>query len=173
MLPLPLRETAIPRPIAAAAARVQTMALDAALIVLVYGVGKDDMAMVYMSPDPFFDAFEEDLDLRKWSFDKHCTAGLSLLLHNGRLYLGGMAPGTPGAKVDRWRVNLRGAWLNKIGTTVVSTISKAQSAFQALYCWNSICDPAVLTSQTEAQYIEQGTPYRFVRSFYSANTQPT
>jgi hypothetical protein len=44
-----------------------------------------------------------------------------------------MAPGTPGAKVDRWRVNLRGAWLIKIGTTVVSTISEAQSAFQALY----------------------------------------
>jgi hypothetical protein len=126
MLPLPLWETAIPRPIAAAAAHVQTMALDAALIALAYGIGKDNMAMVYMSPDPFFDAFEEDLDLRKWSFDKHRTAGLSLLLHNGRLYLGGMAPGTPGAKVDRWRVNLRGAWLIKIGTTVVSTISEAQ-----------------------------------------------
>ncbi len=72
MLPLPLWETAIPRPIAAAAACVQTMALDAASIVLAYGIGKDNMAMVYMSPDPFFDAFEEDLDLHKWSFDKHC-----------------------------------------------------------------------------------------------------
>jgi hypothetical protein len=133
ILPLPLRETDIPRPIAAAAARVQTMASDAVSIVSAYGIGKDDIAMVYMSPDPFFDAFEVDLDLRKWSFDKHCTAGLSLLLHNGRLYLGGMAPGTSGAKVDRWRVNLRGAWLIKIGTTVVSTISEAQSAFQALY----------------------------------------
>jgi hypothetical protein len=59
------------------------------------------MAMVYMSPDPFFDAFEEDLDLCKWSFNKHRTAGLFLLLNNGRLYLGGMALGTPGAKVDR------------------------------------------------------------------------
>ncbi len=101
--------TAIPRPIAAAAARVQTMASDAASIVLAYGIDKGNMAMVYMSPDPFFDVFKGDLDLRKWSFNKHWTAGLSLLLHNGRLYLGGIAPGTPGAKVDRWRINLRGA----------------------------------------------------------------
>jgi hypothetical protein len=49
-----------------------------------------------MSPDPFFDSFEEELDLRKWSFDKHRTAGLSLVFHNGRVYLGGMTPSTPG-----------------------------------------------------------------------------
>ncbi len=56
--------------------------------------------LTYMSPDPFFDSFEEELDLRKWSFDKHRTAGLSLVFHNGRLYLGGMTPSSPGAKVD-------------------------------------------------------------------------
>ncbi len=69
MLPLPLRETALLRPIAAAAACVWAMALEAATIVLDYGIKKADMATVYMSPDPFFDAFEEDLDLCKWSFD--------------------------------------------------------------------------------------------------------
>ena len=42
-------------------------------------ITNDDMAIVYMSPDPFFDSFEEELDLRKWSFDKHHTAGLSLI----------------------------------------------------------------------------------------------
>jgi hypothetical protein len=102
-------------------------------IVLAYGIGKEDMATVCMSPDRFFDAFEEELDLRKWSFDKHCTAGLSLLLHNDCLYLGGMTPGTPGAKLDKWCINLRGAWLIKVGCTMVSTISEAQLAFWALY----------------------------------------
>jgi hypothetical protein len=87
-LPLPLWETALPQPIAAAAARVWVMAVEAATIVLDYGIKNADMATVYMSPDPFFDAFEEDLDLRIWSFDKHRTAGLFLLLHNGCLYLG-------------------------------------------------------------------------------------
>jgi hypothetical protein len=86
-----------------------------------------------MSKDSFFDSFEEILDLRKWSFNKHCTAGLSLVSHNGRLYLGGMTPSTPGAKVDRWRVNLRGAWLIKVGSSLVSTISDAQGAFKDLY----------------------------------------
>jgi hypothetical protein len=133
MLSLPLRESALPCPIAAAAARVQAAASDAAIIVSAYGIGKEDMTTVYMSLDPFFDAFEEELDLRKWSFDKHRTAGLSLLLHNGRLYLAGMTPGTPGAKVDKWHVNLRGAWLIKISCTMVSTISEAQLAFRALY----------------------------------------
>ncbi len=63
MLPLPLWETALPCPIAAAAARIQATASDAATIVSAYGIGKEDMAMVYMSLDPFFDAFEEELDL--------------------------------------------------------------------------------------------------------------
>jgi hypothetical protein len=133
MLPLPLWETALPQPIAAAAACVWATALEAATIVLDYGIAKADMATVYMSPDPFFDAFDEDLGLRKWSFDKHCTTSLSLLLHNGRLYLGGMNPGSSGAKVDKWCLNLCGAWLIKIGSTMVSTISEAQLAFQVLH----------------------------------------
>jgi hypothetical protein len=133
MLPLPLQETALPCPIAAAATHVQVMASDAATIVLAYGIGKEDMATVYMSPDPFFDVFEEELDLRKWSFNKHRTAGISLLLHNGCLYLGGITPGMPGAKVDKLRINLRGAWLIKIGCIMISTISEAQLAFRALY----------------------------------------
>jgi hypothetical protein len=133
MLPLLLRETALPHPIPAGAACIQVTASDAVTIVLAYGIGKEDMATVYMSPDPFFDAFEEELDLHKWSFNKHRTAGLSLLLHNGHLYLGGMTPGTPGARVDKWHINLHGAWLIKIGCTMVSTISEAQLAFWALY----------------------------------------
>jgi hypothetical protein len=133
MVPLPLWETALSRPIAAAAACVCVTPSDAASIVTAYGIGKDDMAMVYMSPDLLFDAFEEDLDLRKWSFDKHHTAGLSLLHHNGRLYLGGMTPSSPGAKVDKWRLHLRGAWLIKIGSSTVSTIAEAHAIFKDLY----------------------------------------
>jgi hypothetical protein len=44
-----------------------------------------------------------------------------------------MTPGTPGTNVDWWRVNLRGAWLIKVGSTQISTISNAQSAFWSLY----------------------------------------
>jgi hypothetical protein len=133
MLPLPLRETALPCPIAVAAARVRAQATPDSTIASEFNITNTDMAIVYMSPDPFFDSFEEELDLWKWSFDKHHTAGLNLVFHNGRLYLGGMTPGTPGAKVDQWWVNLRGARLIKIGSSLILTISDAQAAFKELY----------------------------------------
>jgi len=121
---------ALPRPLAAAAARVRASVGPDSTIALEFNVTKEDMAIVYMSQDPFFDSFEEVLDLWKWSFDKHHAAGLSLVDHNGRLYLGGMNPSTPGAKVDRWCINLHGAWLIKVGSAVVSTISDVHEAFK-------------------------------------------
>ena len=44
-----------------------------------------------------------------------------------------MTPITPGAKEDCWRINLRGAWLVKVGSCLISTISDAQKAFKDLY----------------------------------------
>jgi hypothetical protein len=57
-----------------------------------------------MSPCPYFDAFEEEIDLRKFDITKHRTAGL-----DGCLILGGMAPSTPGAKITHWRTRLKAA----------------------------------------------------------------
>ena len=111
--------TALPGPLIAAAARTRVSVTPDRTIASEFNITNEDMAIVYMSPDPFFDSFEEELDLRKWSFDKHRTASLSLVVHNGRLYLGGITPSTLGAKVDRWHVNLRGAWLIKIGSTLI------------------------------------------------------
>jgi hypothetical protein len=65
-------------------------------------LSKKDMAMVYMSPDPYFEAFKEVIDFRKFNLSKHCTAGLCLSHLDGRLYLEGMMPGTPGAKIPCW-----------------------------------------------------------------------
>ncbi len=89
--------------------------------------------MVYTSPDPFFGAFEEEINLRKWSFDKHRTAGILVVEHHGHLYVGNMVPGSPGAKVDKWRLHVWGAWLNQVGDTTVSTIADAESTFKQLY----------------------------------------
>jgi hypothetical protein len=100
-------------------------------IVTEYLIGKHDMATIYMSLDPYFEAFEEIIDLQKFDIQTHCTGGLSLLASDNRLILGGMAPGTPGVKIPRWRSRLKGAWLIKIkvGSTPVSTIAEAQDAF--------------------------------------------
>jgi hypothetical protein len=131
MLPLPLRKTELPhRPIAAVAARLRVTNPIASEIATEYDITRSDLATVYMSPDPFFGAFEEDIDLRKWSYDKHRTAGLALVEHNGQVYLGNMIPSSPGAKVDKWWLYLRGAWLIQVGHTAVFTIEDAQRAFK-------------------------------------------
>jgi hypothetical protein len=82
-----------------------------------------------MSPDPYFDSFDKVIGLQKFNLSKHCTAGLCLQRSNNRLYLGGMTPGTPGAKIPRWRSYLKDAWLIKIENTVVTTVKDAQLAF--------------------------------------------
>jgi len=90
------------------------------------------MDMVYMSPSPYHDAFDEVMDIRKWDFSKHPTAGMSLIEQNGQLILAHMAPSTPGAKVPRWRTWLRGAWLVKIAGKSVTTIEDARKVFETL-----------------------------------------
>jgi len=150
--PLPLRETALPRPIAAAAARVwsnpDAPPLTASDIVSEFNIGQNDMKLMYMSPDPYHEAFEEVLDLRRFDLSRHQTAGLCLPHVNGRLFLGGMAPSTPAAKIPRWRSRIKGAWLIKIGDTVVSSISDAQQAFAAL-AQNGVTSVTLLFSHPE------------------------
>ena len=89
--PLPLRVTDTPHAIAARAARVKSKDVSktkkqlAADVVAEYLIGLHDMAMIYVSPDPFGLAFEEELDLRKFNFDTHCTAGLCFLEKDNRI----------------------------------------------------------------------------------------
>jgi hypothetical protein len=87
MTPLPLRETS--RPLTAAAALIRAPTPTCVLaakacrqspsdILTEYLITKNNMAMVYMSPDPYFKAFQETIDLRKFNLNKHHTAGLCL-----------------------------------------------------------------------------------------------
>jgi hypothetical protein len=93
--PLPLRETALPCPIAVAAARVWSKPdappLTALDIVSEYYIGTNDMVLIYMSPDLYHKAFEEVLDLWRLDIAQHRTAGLCLAHVNGRLILGDSA----------------------------------------------------------------------------------
>jgi hypothetical protein len=98
-------------------------------IVLEYLIGKQDMATIYMSLDPYFKAFKEVIDLRKFNLHKHRITGLCLAHSNKCLFLGGMTPGTPGAKIPCWRSRLKGAWLIKVGNIIISSIADAQNTF--------------------------------------------
>ena len=92
-----------------------------------YLITRKDIAPIYMSPCPYFDSFEEELNLRKFNLTKHRTAGLCLTQVDGRLILGGMASSTLGTKIPRWHTRLKGAWLIKIGDLTVHTIADAQA----------------------------------------------
>jgi hypothetical protein len=69
-----------------------------------YNIMRNDMAMIYMSLDLYFEAFEEIIDMTHFNHNKHWTAGLFLAPVKYRLHLGGMAPSTPAAKIPRWRL---------------------------------------------------------------------
>ncbi len=92
------------------------------------------MSTRYMSPDPYYNSFDEIIDLRKFDLNKHRTAGLCLRHSDNRLFLEGMTPGTPGSKIPRWRSWIKGAWLIKVGDAIVTLIEDAQLAFAQDQC---------------------------------------
>jgi hypothetical protein len=96
-----------------------------------FEISKSVMAMIYMSPDPYFDAFKQPLDLHKFDVENHPTAGLSLFEHNGCIHLATMSPGTPAAKIKNWCTHVKGAWLIKIGDTLILTVASAKDTITA------------------------------------------
>ncbi len=75
-------------------------------------------------PNPYFESFEEVVDIIRFDLNKHWTAGLCLTTTGGRLFLGSISPSTPAAKIPRWCTRIKGAWLIRVGLTVVTTIKK-------------------------------------------------
>jgi hypothetical protein len=104
----------------------------AAKIVSTFMIGSEDMAMVYISPDPYYEAIEKEVDLQKFDFASHRTASRCFLQKDNRLILASMKTGTPGARVDKWQMQLWGAWILEIDGTRISTILNAQAVFCCL-----------------------------------------
>jgi hypothetical protein len=100
-------------------------------IMTAFDISNSNMTMIYMSPDPYFKAFKQPLDLCQFDLDKHPTGGLSLYKHDGRLHLATMSPGYPAAKMKDWRSCVKGAWLIKIGDMLVTAVTLAKDAFTA------------------------------------------
>ncbi len=94
--------------------------------------GSKDLAMLYISPDPYYGAFEEESDLRKFDFASHWTAGLCFLQKDNWLIMASMKTGTPSAHVDKWQMCVWGAWILEINGTRISTILDAQAVFCCL-----------------------------------------
>jgi hypothetical protein len=69
----------------------------AAELVEEFNIGVQDMIMIYMSPDPYHEAFKQTVDLRKYDLSKHPTGGMRLYERDGRVHLTLIAPSTPAA----------------------------------------------------------------------------
>jgi len=109
----------------------------AAELVEDFKIGKHDLSMIYMSPDPFHEAFEQTADLRKFDLTQHATGGLTLYNRDGRVHLASIAPSTPAARIHGWRTRIRGAWLIKVGDTVVNSIEDVKTAFDTVRASNA------------------------------------
>jgi hypothetical protein len=99
---------------------------------LSYGVSATDITHIYMSPTPYNEAFEKELDLCKYNFSHHRAAGMIFLPQDDRLILASMAPSTLGTRIPRWRTRLRGAWLLLINGTPVHTLAAVHQVFHDL-----------------------------------------
>jgi hypothetical protein len=75
---------------------------------------EEAFAQVYLSPSPYFEAFEEEIDIRQWTSNDHHTAGLVLVDSNNRLVLADILKSTPAARIDKWRSRCRGAVLLEV-----------------------------------------------------------
>lgn len=137
---LPLRLTETPRSVlAAAAAKVSSRDpyINTVLAsknkdgsaVEDYGITVFDVHQIYCSPHPYTDAFEQDILLRRYNHNKFPTGGLKFKTYNNRLILDHMELGSPGARMPRWRTCLRGAWLRKVGSVEVNSVSDVVNAF--------------------------------------------
>jgi hypothetical protein len=104
---------------------------------LSYGVLANNIAQIYLSPKPYNDAFEEELDLCKFNMSHHRAAGMMFLPQDNRLILASMTPSTPGARIPHWCTRLRGAWLISVNGTPVHTITETHQVFHDLYLNNA------------------------------------
>ncbi|EJK59937.1 hypothetical protein THAOC_19786 [Thalassiosira oceanica] len=92
-----------------------------------YGISKRDIAQVYISPHPYRDSFEEELDLSTYN-DNVPAGGMKFVTRNGRLTIGTMLPSTPAARIYNWRSRCRGAWLIRVDDTDITCLADVHSA---------------------------------------------
>jgi hypothetical protein len=59
-------------------------------------------AQVYLSPSPYFEAFQEELDIQKWTTTDHHLAGLTLIEQDGQLILANILKSIPAALIGKW-----------------------------------------------------------------------
>ena len=124
-----------------------------------HDISSNDMQMVYLSPSPFHDAFEEAFQLRRFDPTRHPTAGLVLEEKNGKLYLRDISPSTPAAKIRAWRSRVRGACLMEINGVPVTYLDEVKGMFLSLGTTSTTtCTLLLAHSAIKDGLVETGIP---------------
>jgi hypothetical protein len=144
-VPFPLRVSVNPSAYSAAAALTAmdvTPVTDASAplpskrlehdMILDHDITSRDVEMVYLSPSCYDNAFEEELDLRRFNHGTAPTAGLECTISNGKVILSGMTPSTPGAKIRAWRSRLRGARILRVNEYEISSVKDIEDTLLQL-----------------------------------------
>ena len=160
-LPLWMLTTAHAWPTTAGAARTKPLTCRnlAAELVEEFKIGVSDMDRIYMSPDPYHEAFEQTVDLCKFDMATHQTGGLNLFESDGRVHLASISPSTPTACIHDRRTRICGAWLIKVDATPVANITDVAMAFAELRL-NHLISTTLLFSHLEIRpsLSRNGTP---------------
>ena len=64
-----------------------------------YGITEKDMVPVYFSPDPYFQAYEERLDIRRYGAYKKPTGGMVFAIADDQLTLRDIIVSLPAANI--------------------------------------------------------------------------
>ena len=124
-----------------------------------FDITRRDLEQIYLSPSPYEDSFEEEIDLRRWTASTHPTAGMDFKDVNGRLIITTMTPGTPSHRIPRWKSRLRHAWLINIDGQPVSTVEQVQQLLAMLTSQgNSSCRLLFAKSHFAHGLTNQGIP---------------
>lgn len=101
-------------------------------MIMQHDISSKDLEMVYLSPSPYNNAFEAELDLKCYNPTIPPTAGLMSVEKLSHLFLQDMQPGTPAAKIQAWRSCLPGAQIIKVNYVEVSLVSNLEKALLSL-----------------------------------------
>lgn len=93
---------------------------------------EETFAQVYLSPSPYFEAFQEEIDIRHWTTHDHHTAGFVLVSNNNRLVLADIMKSTPAARIDKWRSRCHGAAVLKVEGRPISSAKEFHNILKNL-----------------------------------------
>jgi hypothetical protein len=97
-----------------------------------HNITQRDIAQIYFSSHCFGVTSEETFVYHGSPILVHPTAGLVLTTINGRVIITSITPGTPCAKIPRWKTRLRNTWLTHVNDTRVESLDHVATLFADL-----------------------------------------